>query len=167
MNKKCCKIFLLFFIFLSCADNANLLNNGSIEPVFPDNNVIAFFEKHLPSISGLRSDCFILPENTCLMINNLEELRRRIINDNSIEVPVIDFKSYTLVVGQYVVPTTGYYVIEQHIAVGTEKHVLHIVVHKPEAAFAAISELYFWGLYPKLSTKPIDLNISFSTNNFN
>ena len=163
MKLKCIKIFLPFFIFLSCEGNLNLSDNGLIEPIFPDKDVNDFFETHLPSVSGFRSDCFSFPKkNACLMINNVEELKK-IIDDDSIEVPVIDFKSYTLVIGQYLVPTTSYYVIEQHIAVATEKYALHLLVHKPESAYAAFTEVYYWGLYLKLSPKPIDLNISFQT----
>ena len=158
-------VILLFLgICSSCTDSEN--NVGEIiNPVLPNDDLMAFFEKHLPHVSsGYSSDCFFTDtrENKYIVINSMDELRKNI-SDVAIETPVIDFKSYTLIIGQYEVPSSSYYVIKHDIAVGTKKYDLNVLAFKPESSYAVVSALYYWGLYSKFPQKSINVNITFQT----
>ncbi len=121
--------------------------------------VSAFFEEHLPPVSGIKSDCFFVGEDgdKCLMIDSGEELKK--ILHSPIELPNIDFGDHTLIIGQQVVPTTSFSIMSQNIDVGSEAITLNLTVKTPEAYYAALSHLYYWGLYPKLDNNAIDVNV--------
>jgi hypothetical protein len=143
---------------------------GGIKPVLPlyageagseaDKEVAAFFEKHLPAVSGGRSDCLFVGdnENKSLMINSVDEFRKFI---SSAKLPTIDFDAYTLIVGQYWVGGTAYRVFENNVNVGLEKIVLNLTVGKPNATYAVMCPVYYWGLYQKLPKKPIEVDVVF------
>ena len=91
--------------------------------------LIDFFEEHLPVWSGERKsmciffgarepyknpdgtmDYIVYPEkeDKCIVINNIEEFIEIISCDN-IELPEIDFNSYTLIVGMHITTRYGVY----------------------------------------------------------
>ena len=133
-----------------------------VKPIVQNDEINVFFEEHLPVFSGTRSECFFVDnnENKCIIINSTDELRK--IFSCSIDLlPTIDFKSYTLIIGQYQMPGTAYSIDEQSILIESKKIELNINVQCPEGSFGVICPLYYWGIYPKIQNKTIDINIKF------
>ncbi|MDR2936918.1 MAG: hypothetical protein LBU80_06205 [Rikenellaceae bacterium] len=167
-------LLLLPVMFAGC-NNANddelpedkilpVLSNGKIETggdgVLANEELTAFFEKYLPTLSGSQSECFFVgdKENKCLIINSADELRK-IISSSSVELPTIDFGSYTLVMGQHMIDGTAYRVVTQEIAVNSDKKELTLSVKKPDGTYTVICPVYYWGLYPKLTQEAIGVNL--------
>lgn len=121
--------------------------------------VADFFGKHLPEVSGYLSECFFVEdkENRCLMVNSVDELKA--IMSSSVELPAINFDDYTLVIGQYFVPGTGYRVLKHNIVIAEDGIDLNLSMEKPDGSYAVICPAYYYGLYPKLPKKPIAINI--------
>ena len=138
-----------------------------IEPIVPDDVVTVFFEEHLPPYSGMTSDCFFVDidkkENRCLIINSDEDFRKNFSCSSNI-LPVIDFKSYTLIIGQYYsLPGTAYSIVEQKLIIESKKMDLNLFVRAPEGSYAVLSNLYYWGIYPKTNNKSISVNINYKS----
>ena len=134
-----------------------------IEPIIPGDGVIAFFEEHLPPYSGAESDCFFVDidhqKSICVLINSVEEFRNNF-SCSSTMLPEIDFKSHTLIIGQYYpIRESSYKVINQELVVKSKEIELNLYVTSPEYTFATQTRLYYWGIYPKLRNKPINVNI--------
>ncbi|MDR2968476.1 MAG: Ig-like domain-containing protein [Tannerellaceae bacterium] len=128
--------------------------------------IVTFFENHLPVFSGGKSDCFFVndKENKSLMINSIDEFKKII---SSIELPTINFDTYTLIVGQYWTHGGGFYVSSQRMTIESSRVNLNLIVKRREGAYPAVAiprPLYCWGLYPKLSEKSI-INITVTYEN--
>ena len=164
MNKKFIPIMLALAGSFSCQtiDTKIDTKTDTIYPKVSDKNISVFFEEHLPIFSGSRSECFFVDnnENRCIMINSVDEFRK-IFSCSKDLLPTIDFKSYTLIIGQYQMPGTAYSVDEQSIIVESNKIELNINVQCPEGSLGVICPLYYWGIYPKIQNKPIIVNIEF------
>ena len=166
-----CIVCLLLAGNHSC-QTMNTSSEEVIEPVLPDDVVNVFFEKQLPAFSGFRSECFFVGDkykpnfegdrsenlSHTVVINNRDEFKKSIYC-STIELPAIDFSSYTLIIGQYQMSGSGYRVAEQKIIVGPKRIELNIRVEVPEYSFAVICPVYYWGIYPKVKNKPISVNI--------
>jgi len=154
----------LFFVFFACAEKDFPDTEGTLDPVFPGDDVAVFFEEHLPNFSGVRSDCFFVDDgtNACILINSVEEFSR-LSSCVSTLLPTIDFEFYTLVIGQHQMSGTGFFVIDQNLIVESENIKLNINIQRPESSYTVICPLYFWGVYPKFQTKnkSIDVNLIF------
>ena len=162
------QLLVLVFVAASCS-NDNMSENITevIEPIVPNDDVIAFFEEHLPSYSGMISDCFFVDidkkENRCVMINNDKEFRKNFSCSFDM-LPVIDFKSHTLIIGQYYsTPGTFYSVVEQNLIIESNKMKLTLFVSVPEGSYTVLSHLYYWGIYPKIINKSISVNINYKS----
>ncbi|MDR2894384.1 MAG: hypothetical protein LBU97_02850 [Alistipes sp.] len=133
---------------------------GEILPLPTSEEVTAWFEKYLPPVSGVESEIFFVDddEGKCLMINSIEELKA--IMRTSVELPAIDFKNNTLIIGQQVVPTTSFSVLRQNLDVGSKKITLDLTAKVPEASYQGFSCLYYWGIYQKLIDAPIEVNVT-------
>ena len=147
------------------------ISEGIIEPVPADYEVIAFFEEQLPAFSGTRrSECFFIDEidkpysegkwTKHVLINSMDEFKKYFSCSSDL-LPAIDFRFYTLIIGQQQMGGSGYSVDEQNIIVESKKIELNITVKCPEGSFAVICPLYYWGIYPKFQNKSISVNIIF------
>jgi hypothetical protein len=147
--------------FSACDDSATTqAGKTPIAPVLASDEIAAFFDKYLPSVSGsAESECFFVDEDRskCLIVNSASELKAIIYS--SVEPPTIDFDKYTLIIGQQVMPTTSFSVLKQNLNIGTNKITLDLTVKIPESSYPAFSRLYYWGLYPKFSGNTIDINV--------
>jgi hypothetical protein len=163
----------LTLVAVACNENSkgeNELSNG-VEPVIStdkagevgevDKEMIAFFEKYLPPISGsFSSECFFVEdrENRCLMINSVDELKA--IMYSPVELPEIDFGKYTLVMGQYWVSSGGFKLVSQGIEIKSGEIILNLVTdYEFDVVDAMISRLYYWGIYPKLPQNSITITV--------
>ena len=96
----------------------------------------------------------------CLVINSMDELREALLC-LSVEPPEIDFSRYTLLIGSCSIPVSAHFLARQNLAVTPDKLVLTIATGLPKADFffADGGSLFFWGLYPKLSDKDVEVNL--------
>jgi len=153
-------VLLLFFVGTPSCQNINA-PEGVLEKVVQNDEVIAFFNKHLPEFSGQRSDCFFVDntkDNKCLIINNIDELRKSI-SCSSIELPKINFSSCTLIIGQHQMGSHGHRVVEQKMIVNSKRIELKLKLEIPEYSASAICPMYYWGIYTKIKNKPISVYI--------
>ena len=136
-----------------------------ISSVLADESINAFFEKYLPSLSGAEPECFFAgineKENKCVIINSMDELKKHFLCSSNL-LPAIDFNSYTLIIGQYYhMPSFGYHVVEQYLMRGVTNLELNINVEGPEYGLGVLTTLYYWGIYPKVQNKTINVNINY------
>ena len=116
-----------------------------VEPIVPDNDVTAFFEKHLPAISVTYSDCFLVDtdnkENICLTINDVDEFRN-FFPCSTVSLPVIDFESYTLMVGRYrIFPI--HRIAGQNLIIKSKKMELNIKVKIPDDGLVRVNNTLY------------------------
>ncbi len=163
MKTKICKLIVLSAVSLilagmviSCKDKEKDIN-----PIIATEEINAFFEAHLPAISGSNSNCFFVDDNNsnkCTVINSNDDFSQNF-TCPSIAPPAIDFDTYTLVVGQYEVPSTNYQVIKQNITSQSSKLTLNLTLKIPEESYPSFCMLYYWGLYPKLKNSNVNINV--------
>ena len=149
---------------VACNDNGGQKSNipkviGMTTPLPASEEVTTFFNRHLPTISGPRSDVFFVndDDNKCLAINSTGELKK--IMHSNVELPAIDFNSNTLIIGQQTMMTTSFSVFDQSLDIESKKISLNLIVKIPEGSYSALSKLYHWGLYPKLPKTKIHVNV--------
>lgn len=155
------KLFLLIpFLFLIIG-MVGCEEKEQIKTILPKTNlsvqIISFFESTLPTTG--ESNCFFLSENSDIyyLINSKEEFKAIYSCDN--ELPDIDFALYSIILGQKRMPNSYYSVVEQNIK-ETDILELNIFVQLPsDGVWPAFSNMYYWGIYPKLPNKKINVNI--------
>jgi hypothetical protein len=155
------------------ADEQNIAEK--INPITPDEDVLEFFRKNLPEPALPKSDLFFVEDNEikCVIINSMDEFSSIVYgnleewadtNNGPLEIdlPEIDFNSYTLIIGQHRVPCSYHIVLEQYILEDSQKTELNLIINRPINAWTAFSMMYYWGLYPKFVKKLINVNIVIS-----
>jgi hypothetical protein len=91
------------------------------------------------------------------VINSAKELKK--IVSSSVELPEIDFGKYTLIIGQQVMSSSSFYVLDQNLDVGSAKITLNLTVKRHDWAYGVFTHLYFGGLYSKLPNKNVSVNV--------
>jgi len=135
-----------------------------VEPAISE-NVNDFFQTHFSGFINPIHEHFFgdnkvgHESSKCILINSKEEFEKHI-SDSSIELPEIDFNQYTLIVGRHhmIYRTTKYVIVEQKIVSKRKKLELNMTVERPDFAFTASMMFYYWGMYPKLPSKPVHVN---------
>lgn len=148
--------FLLLIIGLEGCEEKE-----QIKTILPKTNlseeITSFFKTTLPATS--ESNCFFLSEkgDVYYLINSKEEFQA--IYSCSNALPEIDFTLYSIIVGQKRMPNSYYSVVEQNIE-ETDVLNLNILTQLPsDGHWPAFSNMYYWGVYPKLPNKKIEVNI--------
>lgn len=124
---------------------------------------IGFFKTYLPSSSSSHPE----PEFNfseiddrdieCFVINSMEEFEA--VAPPSVELPVIDFDKYTLIIGQHWMGHPGYSFEKQAVDTESDKMTLNLVYKQLKGGTPAIMTIfYFWGLYDKLPEKTLTVN---------
>ena len=132
-------------------------------PVTASADVSAFFKTYLPSSSSSHPE----PEFNfseiddrdieCFVINSMEEFEA--VAPPSVELPVIDFDKYTLIIGQHWMGHPGYSFEKQVVDTESDKMTLNLVYKQLKGGTPAIMTIfYFWGLYDKLPEKTLTVN---------
>ena len=88
-----------------------------------------------------------------VVINSSKELDEVYLGDR--ELPEIDYKKYTLVMGVLAAPTLSYWIESISLDVHSENLLMGFDVRGWDSGFTAIARLGFWRLYPKLPNLPI------------
>ena len=106
------KLFLIVPLLLSiigvasCETEVASCETGgdNLNPIIPDDAVIAFFQEYLPSTYSYPSGCYFFDsddiEVKCVMINSADEFEKSFSCSPDI-LPAIDFKSNTLIIGHF------------------------------------------------------------------
>ncbi len=69
-------------------------------------------------------------------------------------IPEIDFDEFTLIVGKFMVSSISDSISNITLSSNnTTKYILEVSIYKPDGRYAAIGQLYFWRLYPKLESE--------------
>lgn len=144
---------MLTGIFTACSSDSD-----SLAPILPDGEIggelNAYFEENLQMIASSifsKNDAFLGKEERAIMINSLDDFTKIDFIDNApMELPAINFESYTLIIGDYFTPGAGYSLVDQSIVVKSQKTTVYIRVKQNENTFAKPTTNPFWGLYPKL-----------------
>ena len=96
--------------------------------------------------------------DSCVMINSAEEFLQIDFINAPLELPVIDFDAYTLVIGQYVAVNSAYNLVSQGVVVETDEILMNVLIKRTQdKAFEVIDVKNFWGMYPKLPQVPISV----------
>ena len=149
-------------------------NDNNISPVdVNDGPIAAFFKTELPERHSdseyylITRSFFFDPEtlggvqieeNIVCVINSRQELAE--IYQGEKELPEIDFDKYTLIIGQQIMPYHGFYVAQKDLSAGDNGLVLTLYARNDDELLScAHQNLYFWGLYPKLSQKMVSVNV--------
>ncbi len=156
-------LLLMGCFFLSCSV-ADIPDEGVVSPVSAPDYISAFFEEHLPkhSQSFYQADFKFsdreFSENECFLINSKSEFKAVIAD--GVQVPDIDFKRYSLIIGQCVLGDPGYTLREQVIDLESDEMVLQLEYIKVDGVVpCVITNFYFWGLYPKLPDLPLEVEM--------
>ena len=153
---------LLLGGFVACNDSEESEYIGT-PPVTASADVSAFFKTYLPSSSSSHPE----PEFNfseiddrdieCFVINSMEEFEA--VAPPSVELPVIDFDKYTLIIGQHWMGHPGYSFEKQAVDTESDKMTLNLVYKQLKGCTPAIMTIfYFWGLYDKLPEKTLTVN---------
>lgn len=150
--------------FVACNDSEESKYIGT-PPVTAPADVSAFFKTYLPPSSSSHPE----PEFNfskiddrdieCFVINNMEEFEA--VAPPAVELPVIDFDNYTLIIGQHWMGDPGYSFEKQAVDTDSEsdKMTLNLVYKRLGGAHpSSMTNFYFWGLYTKLPEKTLTVN---------
>lgn len=149
--------------FVACDDPEPIKAIGT-SPVSAPENVSAFFKTHLPpkSSSPLEVAFFgkiDFDDTECFVINSMEEFKT--VAPTAVELPVIDFEKYTLIIGRHWFGDPGYSFEAQAVDAGSDEMTLNLVYKNLKGAHSTdMAIFYFWGLYTKLPEKTIAVNIT-------
>ncbi len=130
----------------------------------PD-EVSVFFEEYLPRTNrSLLSPVEfnfgdVAPlDPVCLVVNSIDEFET--IAPLSAELPEIDFKNHTLIVGQHPMGDPGHRLVDQGIVTEPDVMILNLIYERLGGGTPAIeTTFYYWALYPKLPQKQITVKI--------
>ena len=137
---------LLLGGFVACNDSEESEYIGT-PPVTASADVSALF--NFSEIDDRDIECFV--------INSMEEFEA--VAPPSVELPVIDFDKYTLIIGQHWMGHPGYSFEKQAVDTESDKMTLNLVYKQLKGGTPAIMTIfYFWGLYDKLPEKTLTVN---------
>ena len=156
-------LIVLAGLFVSCSVE-DVPADGRVTPVYASDEVEAFFLEYLPenSYRGSAVDFAFsdrdYSQTECFLINSMEEFRG-VVSDE-VEVPHINFKKYSLIIGQCVLGDPGYVLEKQVVYPGENDMELRLVYRRLDGVSpCVITNFYFWGLYPKLPDLPLTVNL--------
>lgn len=138
------------------------INDGKIIPVPGDNSnfdyLYDFFNKELPltSWSGYNSPFLLDNSETCYFINSYDELQSFYTGKE--KLPTIDFDSYTLIIGQK--PSSNVYQnLDKQAFYERDGRTFLDLFFSGDIVLPTLVYFNYWGLYPKMSKRDINVNI--------
>lgn len=144
---------ILLSSFLACSSNDEILPETIINEIKCSNDVTQFFDNECDKI--IKTDTYI---DSCIIINSAEQFNSIYSGDK--QIPYIDFSKYTLVVGQKSMNSYGW-AIDNKILCSNENQLMMslYISSKTELHAQAFMKLYYWGIYPKLSSEHLIISI--------
>lgn len=153
-------LLLLPMCFAGCGDD----ELSTIQPISNvDAEIVAFFENELPSMGTSNSFFTDVARDTetCYLVNDNKDFQHLYKGKSSL--PTIDFSKYTLVIGKVRMRESFFYVAKQEIELKSNSSAtvnIYVAPVSDDGSWHSFSTLYFYGLYPKLSVKKIDIKKS-------
>ena len=110
---------------------------------------------------GILLDSIFSQKNNCLLNFQADNVFHAIFSnsdfmeiDSCNNIPEIDFNEYTLIIGKIMVSSISDSISNITLSSNnTSKYELEVFIYKPDGRYAAIGQLYFWRLYPKLESE--------------
>lgn len=124
-------------------------------------DVYLFFKKELPPTSmSYMANPFLFGDepDVCQVVNSYDELWA--IYKGSEPLPIIDFDSYTLLVGKKETSQFSERLSRQSFYEDNGTYFLDIY-YSGDLFFQTIVSVYYWGLYPKLDERLINVSVFF------
>ena len=150
-------LLLLAVGFTGCSDD----ELSTIQPMSNiDDEIITFFENELPAMGTSSSFFTDVARDTeiCYVVNDDKDFQH--LYKGKFTPPTIDFKHSTLIIGQCQMTEGGYLVKRQFVENRGDKITLNLHIYQSlDYAPQVITPLYYWGLYPKILTNNITVNI--------
>ena len=132
--------------------------NSELREMHSDDNYIASRSFFYEIIDPVDHDGMPIMENMVYIINSQQELADIYVGKK--KLPEIDFDKYTLIIGQQIMPYCGFYVAKKELLADDSGLILNLYARNDRESLPCASQnLYFWGLYPKLSQKMVSVNV--------
>lgn len=113
--------------------------------------------------AGLRtffSESMSFDEDKCLIINSEQAFREAYKGDK--ELPVVDFSQYTLIIGRTWGNDSSFSLDHFEMTDDGSNYQINVTLNRninPNlGAYGAITDILFWRLYPKMDSKPVNIN---------
>jgi hypothetical protein len=130
--------------------------------------IAEFFNSELPSNTGdiVGPSSFFMESNEetnfehkCIIINNKEDFEKQYHGERLL--PNIDFEKNTLIIGKEYFPHLLYKLERKELILEKGKLLLNLYVSEPKDGYypAAMLNMYFWGLYPKIESGEVSVNV--------
>ncbi len=162
--KKYLFILMAAIAFVACNDDEATPNNpgdnsqertiktvdetpAQVEAFFSDVNTAMWVNR---KILG-----FTYRKNEICIINSQEELSNLYNGDKPL--PEIDFSKYTLLVGHVLAAHSGHLLERTELTEKDGSLTLYVYIRALDEGLAVITPILYWGLYPKLSQKEINV----------
>ena len=180
-------LLLTFSMFCACSSNDEMIVPNSTDDVFGDSSesskdsvdsigliqsvegfdgyaeIAEFFNSELPCNTGdIQSSYFFKEsENECVhyVINNKEDLEA--LYYGSRMLPKIDFEKYTFIIGVEVFPHLLFFLEKKELTFEKGNLQLNLYVSETKDSYCptALLNMYFWGIYPKIETNEVSVNV--------
>ncbi len=142
-------------------------NENEIQLVEVSDEIAAFFDENVNLIgSSIFFDRNDWENNefveACVMINSEEEFMQIDFRGQTTPLlPTINFDSYTLVIGQWVSGNGASHLESTKLIVRDDTATVNLIMSKDDLRFDVFHPLpiYFWGIYPKIDTETIGINV--------
>lgn len=149
-----CILLLLAVGLAGCEEEDE--NDTFLYPVNANEQVSSFFDniskEYYWKQRGFFNDT-LEDEDMCIIINSDEELRSAYSGEG--QLPSIDFKQYSLVLGKVFVDIS-WNLKEQRLELDGKNALLHLYFERPtEATIDQMIQHFYWGLYKKNSARII------------
>lgn len=169
MRRKTLLIILLPLLLTGC--------KNEFESIFDDNNpevitpiLIAgdnesapdgFFDDFsgFPQLAGSVMTKNRASEECAMIINDRSLLTDLVVSeDQTLRWPDIDFSKYSLILGRFSTPETGYNIARQRVVDKGDRLVLYLEVTRNEILQMFPATNYFGAIYPKLPDRAVEMN---------
>lgn len=155
-----------YMIYLSNIEVMSAIDENNLQPLTGvDEELEAFMKNAIPTKDGSFDDYFVLFPNSredrftdvCYVINDMDDLRK--ICKDGVEMPLIDFDNYTLIIGRMAMSNGGASIVRHDISSLTNAVTLNVYVKQYTGLVShIIINDYYWGLYPKIERDSLLIN---------
>ena len=156
------RLFSMLIITFSCLLSCNKSDqrDEGIMPVTASEDVVNFFNEHLPAMSEQQVGLTLGDKTEFFVVNCEVEFRELLCSD--IELPAIDFEKYTLLIGRVVNGRPSLRYKNQKVYI--EDNIVTFRVTFEEMTTGVfpqcIAYYNFWGLYDKLPEGNIEFDVN-------
>lgn len=156
------RLFSMLIITFSCLLSCNKSDqrDEGIMPVTASEDVVNFFNEHLPARSEQQVGLTLGDETEFFVVNCEDEFKELVCADA--ELPEIDFEKYTLIVGRVVNGLPNLIYKNQKIYIEDNIVTFRVTFEEITTGIfpTCIAYYNFWGLYDKLPEGNIEFDVN-------